>query len=576
MTRYSGGSPEFNAEHANHLVFEVRICWSVAPGADGGPITDPLREYDVLNTIPFSPRIVQAYATFQDSLTPAFLAVLPEFQNVFVHHGRSRQPLHFVVYEFCPQSVANYLQRSVSTCSSKDGVPSSLRENDFEMSRRARNQLEAEQQRLEYRRAKYMRELAHDPQKLQRKVGKVNAKLSKLERELAEIRDEEAALKFNPQQHVKMVLELCKEIVEIGTFLEAHRIVHRNLSLENLVVAPAADVHGGTTVSATCNIGGGQPRGCVKLTGFTEARSFSRKKTMSVKLRCTNSRVLLVFRSMEHLAPEIINGCVQVLLEVEAVCFHSRSDGNELLSCNLVWLIGLLLFNGDDRYRSAGFGVADHVRVNFMGQAAWGFGSVIAKLLLGLRFPLAAYPMFFEDPHSEWHEIRPFSALEHISCGVQHRQGGAADGSDLRVLGVFGSSLPTEFGRALSRSLSFHPADRPSLAALASTLGISTQHIALSGHLQTVATTTSESKQQLEAPQSLSSQDHLRSVNKFMALLGTVADSSNRSSNDAVSYVSCLASIAHDALRSMVSVLNCSAAYIGAHQIQTCLLMIVR
>ncbi len=97
----------------------------------------------------------------------------------------------------------------------------------------------------------------------------------------------------------------------MGVFLEQHRLVHRNLSLDNLVV---------TTGHESGGYGHGQARGDgagvasggvrVKLTGFTEARSFSRKKTMTVKLRCTNSRTLLVFRGMEHLAPEVINGCV--------------------------------------------------------------------------------------------------------------------------------------------------------------------------------------------------------------------------------------------------------------------------
>ena len=75
------------------------MCWNVAPGAEGGAVRDPVREYEVLNSIPFSPRVVQAYAAFQDHLTPAFLAVLPEFQPLFVRSGRTRVTMDFVVFE---------------------------------------------------------------------------------------------------------------------------------------------------------------------------------------------------------------------------------------------------------------------------------------------------------------------------------------------------------------------------------------------------------------------------------------------------------------------------------------------
>ena len=135
-------------------------------------------------------------------------------------------------------------------------------------------------------------------------------------------------LRYDPAAHAALVRGLCEEVTRVGVFLEQLRLVHRNLSLDNLVVVvppvallpllrnPAHESggngHGGT--GNAHGAGGGVTAGGVrvKLTGFTEARSFSRKKTMTVKLRCTNSRTLLVFRGMEHLAPEVINGCVRL------------------------------------------------------------------------------------------------------------------------------------------------------------------------------------------------------------------------------------------------------------------------
>jgi len=447
--RYNGGSTEFCQKNRDHLIFEVRVCWCI-DAAEEGPVTDPLREYDIINAVPYSSCVVQVYTTFQDSVSSAFLSVVPALRASF-GGAQSRNAVHFVVYEYCPDNIVSLLR-------SMDSRTTDSRET--EAARRQINLLEGELRKLEFRERKYHNELGHDQAKLKRKLVKMSAKRSRAEVELADLRDKAAAIHFSrADDAVHLVKHLCAAILQIGIFLERNRIVHRNLGLENFVISRDT-----TTGAAE------EPR--IKLTGFTEARSFSRKKNMTVKLRCTNNRVLFDFRSMQHLAPEVING-----------------------------------------YRSAGFGIAEHIRVNFAGQLAWGIGSVVYKLLLGLRFPIPGYPACFEDPQSEWKEVCPFKVSDIVACQ-----------DALNPIGQFSSLFPSAFQNNLAAMLSFHPSSRPTVEALAKSLGVSAANL---GNLESKFAESSA----LSAPQ------FAQQMNEFVSVVRAVSNSSQRNAQEAISFV---------------------------------------